>query len=314
MNSHPSFFELSDIILGGKIRRNVSQDGIEDLSLSPVLFGPIGNISKEIFRPKDYNLKKRLGKGEFGEVYLAESFDGKSMVMKRISKSSTLFSREYIRREKLAGEILDHQGIVQCLVTFETPNNVYLVFPYYRGMDMIAYLEDRNFWPLEDKHSKLLFKQLALSIKHWHDNGIAHRDIKLENILIGDKGTKVKLIDFGLCTIENSRVATDRVGSFDYVAPELMTQKVYDALMVDIYSLGVVLYCFLFGKFPFIAEERIEEIKKGIIKKVSFDMKDRPFSSVCNEAKDLISSMMHMTPKKRPTIQEVLNHKWLNQN
>jgi len=311
----PSFYDVQDVLLGDSIRRSVPQDGIEDLSLSPLSLGPIDEVSnKEFFSPKEFTLKKRLGRGEFAEVYLAESSkDGKLMVFKRISKSSSNFSREYIRREKLVGEILDHEGIVQCITMFETANNVYLVFPYFEGKDMITYLEDRNFWPLDDRHAKFLFKQLALSIEHCHRKRVAHRDIKLENILIGNKGMRVKFIDFGLCTIENSNMTTERVGSIDYVAPELILEKIYDALKADIFSLAVVLFCFLFGKFPFIAEERVDEMKRGIIKTVSFDTKDKLFSSVCEEAKDLITSMMNPDPQKRPTIQEVLNHKWLCQ-
>jgi len=205
----------------------------------------------------------------------------------------------------------DHPGIVPCLTKFETGRNVYLVFPFFEGRDLITYLEDRNFWPLEDKHAKNIFKQLANALSFCHSKGIGHRDVKLENILINKNG-QVKLIDFGLCTLDDSIsiLQEDRVGSVDYVAPELLLGKSYNSFKADVFSAGVVLYCLLFGKFPFVGDERLNEIRMGTIKKITVMEKKDKFIAISKEAKQLLELMLEGDPEKRISMQEVLQHKW----
>jgi len=245
--------------------------------------------------------------------FLATSETGNLKVFKRIPKSTQKFRWEYIEREEKAGEFVgNHKNIVPCIARFETQKNVYLVFDYFEGKDLIAYLEDRNYWPLEEKHARNYFRQLVGALCYCHSKGVGHRDIKLENILV-DKNGNIKLIDFGLCTLQDSpaKFQEDKVGSIDYVAPEVLTSLPYQSWKADVFSAGVVLFCLLFGKFPFQAEERLEEIRLGIRKPINMDKKDRLFSSVSSEAKDLISNMTHPDPNKRYNMDEVLKHKWL---
>jgi len=310
-----SFCEVDTIILCDGIRRTITQDGDIDLHMSPITNGPVDVASAGSFIPKEFSLRSRLGRGEFGEVFLSVSESGKQVVMKRIPKKSHNFKWEYIRREHKAGVILDnHDTIVPCITVFETSNNVYLVFPYFESKDLISWLEDRNFWPLEDKHARKIFLQIATAVSICHRNGIGHRDIKLDNVLVNKAG-KIKLIDFGLCTIEDDskQVHTDRVGSADYVAPEVLMNRPYNSFKADIFSMGVVLYCLLFGKFPFNPEERLEDIRKGIITSFSLDDKEKLFTSLSKEAKELLSMMLEPEPEKRISMEGILTHKWLNQ-
>jgi len=325
-----SFHESPDILLSdaSPIKRSVPLDTPEDLTMSPVTRSPLDidiestesqqkpKVLENFFRPKDYQLTKRLGRGEFGEVYLAtSSTSGERIVMKRIPKNSPTFKWNYIQREEEAGYILKNEGIVPCFTKFETTNNVYLVFPYFEAKDLITYLEDRNFWPLEDKHAKSIIRQIVVSLMFCHSKGIGHRDVKLENILI-DKNGKIKLIDFGLCTLNDDRNQKheDKVGSLDYAAPELLLKKPYSSFKADVFSTGVVLYCLLLGKFPFVAEERAQNIRKGIDTKLTFGEGkfSRLFSSISKEAKDLLTCMLEPNPEKRIAMEEIMGHKWFS--
>jgi len=275
-----------------------------------------GSSSKDVmFRPREYTLVKRLGCGQFGETYLSRSVDGNQCVMKRMGKNSANFRWIYVEREEMAGTRLNGDpGIISCMLRFETVHNVYLVFPFFDGRDLIAYLEDRNFWPLEDKHAKKLFKQLAVALSYCHSKGIGHRDVKLDNILINKNG-QIKLIDFGLCTVGDSttNMQDDRVGSIDYAAPEILLGKLYNSFKADIFSAGVVLYCLLFGKFPFVGEERLSEIRQGFVRRIFIADKKDKFAAISEDAKNVLQLMLDTNPGKRPSAHDLMKHKWLAQ-
>ncbi|KAL1764088.1 sperm motility kinase W, partial [Sigmodon hispidus] len=89
-------------------------------------------------------------------------------------------------------------------------------------------------------------------VHYLHQRHIAHRDIKLENILI-DRAGKVKLCDFGLAIqFTEGQMLEEVCGSLLYEAPEILARKPYDGLAVDMWSLGVVLYVLVTGEFPYV--------------------------------------------------------------
>jgi serine/threonine protein kinase len=97
-----------------------------------------------------------------------------------------------------------------------------------------------------------LFKQIAEGIEYLHSQNIAHRDIKLDNILIEDKTNIVKIIDFGF-SVMCSSIQKLKIfcGTPSYMAPEITMKKEYDGKTVDMWALGVLLYVMLTGIFPF---------------------------------------------------------------
>eukprot|EP00475_Leptophrys_vorax_P044115 TRINITY_DN8716_c0_g1_i1.p1 TRINITY_DN8716_c0_g1~~TRINITY_DN8716_c0_g1_i1.p1 ORF type:complete len:462 (-),score=11.02 TRINITY_DN8716_c0_g1_i1:80-1465(-) len=120
---------------------------------------------------------------------------------------------------------------------------------------------------------------------------------------------RVKLTDFGMAA--QSRPGgwvTGRVGSLPYEAPEVMTKTRY-TFKADIWSLGIILYTMLSGKWPFYAKKKkdlIEQIRAGRV-----DLSSGPWLTVSREAKDLIQRMLSRHPSQRPTCSEILQHPWL---
>jgi len=172
-----------------------------------------------------------------------------------------------------------------------------------------------TFGPLERK-TKAIVHQWAKALLHCHKNGISHRDVKLDNCLI-DKEGKTKLIDFGLASMDEKGEGSclNFVGSPEYVAPEIIRSKPYSGTKADVYSLGVSLYCLLFGQYPFFPEQRFELLRAG---------KEHPpiewpdssplfLRSVGASAKNLISKMFEPDPEKRISMEEVVNDRWFEE-
>ncbi|KAJ1826988.1 serine/threonine protein kinase, partial [Coemansia sp. RSA 2708] len=144
--------------------------------------------------------------------------------------------------------------------------------------------------------------------------GIVHRDIKLENILLSDRKTlRLKLADFGLAKIVGEQMFMKTVcGTPMYVAPEVLTVRqvgMYDNL-VDMWSLGVVLYICLCGFPPFSEEMSPPPMRDQIISGM-YNFPPPYWDSISPEAIDLVTCMMQVDPKNRITVDQALAHPWL---
>jgi len=320
LDNQDSFFQAIQIVNNKPLTRTVPKDeSVPNYYMSLPEEGYIESLipqpsNEPQFQPTDYKLESKLGNGEFGEVFLARSkIDNEKVVMKRISKSAKNFKWKYVDRETQVGRVLygiDH--IISCTAKFETPNNIYLVFPYFEGVDMITWMEQRDFQPVEAKKFKPLFKQLVNALINCHNNGIGHRDIKCDNVLVDKKGSNIQLIDFGLSSVEDSKDKrqNEGVGSMQYVAPELLIGDSYKSFKADVFSTGCVLYCMIFGEFPFNQEERMSTLRAGRVPEVNFKGDSVPHK-VPKKVKDLISKMLEHDPERRISMEDVLEHKWL---
>jgi len=268
------------------------------------------------FAPCEYVIESKLGAGVFGEVFLATSEkNGEEVALKRISKRNPKFDPQMVSREITAGEALKNPGIVAFKSNFETLNNIYLVYELVDGQDLCTFMTERNFEPVGEKDAKRIIRQIVSAMLYCHEQGIAHRDIKLDNILISKDG-KTKMIDFGLSSskLQQGDKCKDYVGSPEYAAPEILARKPYDPFRADIFSIGVVLYGLLFGEFPFSTADRWDKVALGEHPAIRWADKVPSFPYVISsEAKELIERMLEVDPQKRITLLQILNHKWVNE-
>lgn len=257
-----------------------------------------------------------FAKGSYGKVILARDLKGKQVVIKMIPIN---LASKWIYHELEAGKRLDHPSIVKLVDHLSTNNFHYLVFEFFKGLELYELLELQEFRPLDENDVKFVFRQLFAALEHCHKNGICHRDIKLENILV-NRQLKLDLVDFGLCSVNqpqeliepNVALTREFVGSENYTAPEIVRRMPYNPIKADVWSSGVVLYSLLFGQFPW------DDINR-VIGNLPLDVDQQHFRirfphevAVSDAAKHLVVQMLTVNPAKRYSLNDVLRHPWIN--
>lgn len=146
---------------------------------------------------------------------------------------------------------MNHPYIVKIHEAFETEENVYLVMDFVSGGSLHSYLKEKPSRRLEEEDAKRILKQILTALQYCHRKSIAHRDIKLENILL-DQEKNIKIIDFGFSTcIPNDKKIKMFCGTPSYMAPEIVSKIEYAGPPADIWASGVLLYALTNGCFPF---------------------------------------------------------------
>lgn len=138
---------------------------------------------------------------------------------------------------------------------------------------------------------------------------IAHRDLKLENVLVGAKNS-IKIVDFGLANLmKDGKFLKTSCGSLNYAAPEIIQGKPYCGTEADVWSCGVILYVLLVGALPFEDDNRATLIRKIAEGQYSIPA----FVNLSDEARDLIAQILKPNPTHRLRLFEIRKHQWFQQ-
>lgn len=253
-----------------------------------------------------YRVGKLLGRGAFGKVSLGmHKVTNQLVAIKSINKE---FLEEERSRRKVAREVailkkLQHPNIINLYETFETDKHFLLVTELCPGGDLLNYVRRRR--KLTEDVAKYFFKQLVHACIYCHKKGVVHRDIKLDNILLDQKGT-LKLGDFGVSrAVKKNEILKDQCGTPAYIAPEVLHNNGYSGKLSDTWSCGVVLFAMLYGTVPF-KGTNMDELH-ALIKNGTYTLKD----DVSKEARKLIKSILEVNPNKRIKLKEILLTQWL---
>eukprot|EP00834_Sanchytrium_tribonematis_P001847 NODE_48_length_31852_cov_1.054168.p14 type:complete len:288 gc:universal NODE_48_length_31852_cov_1.054168:10897-11760(+) len=214
----------------------------------------------------NYVKVKVLGIGAFAKVELV-SKDGQQFALK---------SGE-VQNEYNILKNIHHPNIVKCEQYIPLGNSAGLLLEYVKGGELFCLIAF-HFNLMKIEWINRIMTDLCDAVYYLHDNGIAHRDIKLENILLYSKVDvdsnppvfpfSIKLCDFGLATSEES--STKNCGSKEYAAPELILQQEYDPKQTDMWSIGVVWYACCCGQLPFGDQNTLAKQFTGKKKKIEF--------------------------------------------
>jgi len=303
-----------------------------------------------------------IGEGGYGSIFLARSKlnPGRTVAIKKVSKKKVMADQlDTFKREVSLMRSLDHPAICRLLEVFEDLANFYLVLEYCEGGELFQRIVEEKH--LSERTAAAIIKQVASALLYCHQRGIAHRDMKPENIVFLTKAPEspIKIIDFGFGTKfrpvlrqqvvphpfrqvrHNGRhraksgssdecggedgdteeageggdsddsgrmppaLMKTRIGSLMYVAPEVLAGYPYDE-KCDMWSLGVVLFVMLSGQPPFFGQGVVQKILNG-----DYSMTHGVWRQISPEARQLVSKLLVVDPKKRYTAEEVLKHPWV---
>ncbi|MGM0596912.1 MAG: serine/threonine protein kinase [Myxococcota bacterium] len=209
----------------------------------------------------NYEVKKLIGEGAMGEVYLGEHPKiGRKVAIKVLiaSLSSDPEMSERFLSEAKAVNRINHPNIIEVFDFGKLPDGrLYLTMEYLEGIELEGKILEG---PLELSETAMIFRQLADALQAAHDQGIIHRDLKPDNIFITQKGKKplVKILDFGVAKLlepemgNKHKTATGLImGTPSYMSPEQAAGRIEDiAAPSDIYSLGIIVYQMISARLP----------------------------------------------------------------
>ncbi|CAL2040285.1 unnamed protein product [Caenorhabditis brenneri] len=264
---------------------------------------PCSPTKKEKHR---FEITKKLGSGTYGKVSLAydHKFD-REVAVKLIKKSAIESKADLvrIRREIRIMSALNHPNIIQIYEVFENKDKIILVMEYSSGGELYDYVSRCGSLP--EAEARRIFRQITSAVLYCHKHRVAHRDLKLENILL-DQNNNAKIADFGLSNyFADKNLLTTFCGSPLYASPEIINGTPYKGPEVDCWSLGILLYTLVYGSMPFDGRDfnrMVRQIKRG-----AYFEPETP-----STASMLIRNMLRVNPERRATIFDIASHWWLN--
>jgi serine/threonine protein kinase len=189
-------------------------------------------------------------------------------------------------------------------------NLVFIVMEYVSGGLLFDLCQTMG--AMGEDAGRFFLMQLLESIDYMHNKRVVHRDLKLENILVDDK-LNLKIADFGFACYKSIDSLKSYRGTMTYMAPEIKEGKVYKGTQVDLFSLGVILFIIVQGIFPF-KEARKEEYFYNLLLTGQIDLYFTKVNGhgLSADFKNLILSLFAFDGDKRPTMQQIKAHPWLN--
>lgn len=281
------------------------------------------NLCPPELKEQGYTIDNLIATGSFSKVYTATYKPPKEQRVLKLAVKIIKFSdvpREWRERsypnERYITSIIKHPNIIEIQGMFATESRAY-IFMELASNTVTEYLNKRKGY-LSEQRVRYWFKQLLFAVEYLHHRKIAHRDLKTDNLIL-DRNDNLKLTDFGFaCFVTDQeskkpKLNATNCGTFEYMAPEVTEQSVYDAQLSDMWSCGIILYELLTKKLPFqrLTNPNDEKSRNNIIERQMNQKWNFPTDLfVTVEVKDLTKSLLQPVPTRRPDATDALRHPW----
>ena len=273
----------------------------------------------------NYKIIAPLDKGSFGLVYKAIYLPTNTLcalkILRKDIESAKLAFFFFFKEYKMMSNI-NHQHILKPL-DFNTKGKLtgkqgdsekvaYMALPFLSKGDLHGLVS--KFGKVSRNTSRFLMKQIVSAVYYLHTEGIAHRDIKLENIML-DEEFNAKLIDFGFCIKADPTMKEKlQCGTYGYMSPQMKAKIPYDAFKSDVFALGVTLFTLRSGRYPFDYATLKDKTYKAFL--LNKDYYWKHFSKnlkieYCAEFKSLINGMLAYDEEERFSVFDVMKSPFL---
>ena len=288
---------------------------------------------KSILDSKFYLLRK-IGEGSSGKVYLGvqkESLNEKNddiayysiKLMNTEKIDLNVFKNEIVLMEKV-----NHKNVCKIFaygcgpkVSLNKTKNkqpkeyYYIVMEYLEHGELLKYItnvEINENIGFGENFGRLIFSQLLDGLEALHNLNICHRDIKLNNIILGENGYLLKYIDFGMATEDKGNLQ-NFLGTPYYAAPEILLKKSYCGKSEDIFLLGITLFILVTGSLPFKKASPNDSLYKYIVRGDYVKFWKKKFMDLSPSFMELIDNMIAFDYTQRPSISEIRQSNWMKE-
>lgn len=229
----------------------------------------------------NWRIIQKLGSGGMCHVFKAEntSLKGNYVAIKCLKEENfkneelkTRFETEAKNMMRFQAEGGAHPKIMKCQNFHKETDNYFLIVEFIKGTTLKTFIEEDQ-GPIPPDKTNDIFRDVLIACKHMHNHNFIHRDLKPDNIMYNKVDGSIKILDFGIAkpfdiseedNIQET-MANMLVGTPKYMSPEQLQTKDLD-IRSDIYSLGVILYEMLTGKYCFPGHLKITSLSAEVIK------------------------------------------------
>lgn len=260
-----------------------------------------------------YDIEDTIGTGQSVVKKAKNKRTNKEYAVKFLSKQNKggQILKRSIDKEIEILRSLSHPNIVQLCESIESQDTVHLVMELVKGSDLYDIIQ--TFGTLRPNLAGAIVGQILSAVAYLHSRGIAHHDIKPENVIVDYFSNKVKLTDFGSASKVTSMPGV--AGTLNYMAPEILLNmrgsNLPSDMSVDIWSIGVVAYMLLSGVNPFDYNSKANHNIMNKIISGKFEFPAPQWDAIPKHCKDFIQKCLVVDPKRRATAMELLKHPWI---
>lgn len=265
-----------------------------------------------------FYLMTKLGKGSTSSVYLGYSLndvDGKPFAFKTINPCK--IDNAMFEREVKMHNLIKHDNVLQIYAhgkgelrkaNGKTKELYYIVLEYLEHGELLdlIYLT-KGFG---EDYGRIIASSLLDAVEAVHDAGIVHRDIKADNIMLG-QDFNIKLLDFGFATFKSQGKLHTYLGTPNYAAPELLLQTPYYGICNDIFSLGVTIFVIVTGALPFKLATPNDSLYGSFFQNNYNDFWKKRAMDLSDSFIELFNNIFAFDFTQRPSISEIKISKWM---
>ena len=288
---------------------------------------------------KNLELLSIIGKGSYGNVYLAKNYSNDQYYAVKVISKNQLQSKivyQYFNNEIYILKHINHPNIVKYISLVEQKKDYWLIIEYCNGGSLVKALKYHLSTfnkPIPENIVRYFIKNILTAVIYLNNKNIIHRDIKSDNILLHFENeedllsnrflnAKIKLIDFGFARyLDENELAGSLVGTPMYMDPNVLktflesksrvVQGFYDQ-KVDVWSLGILTYELLIGIVPFMSKD-IQGLFQNVNKRDFYIPKEEKRDFYLSEnAIKFIDKTLNIDPNARPLPSELINDPWIN--